>query len=204
MYFQYNGLSGFVIQEYDDLIYALIRKGDFLGLIDLLPDKHEIKDGLIQEARRKFTVQCMTEWCEFLCLSVTDFERVKEDFPIIFDEMFVNAMSRLRKLRMVKKEAARSHKQKEKATEFLTMFKTTIKRSDRMMNAKKMTEFDLALKNRNVCEELIHINEIDDLDMSSDEEDEDFDFEELAGENKEEIKYADEVSPIPEAPFMRE
>ena len=96
VYFLYNGVGGFVIQaecEVDDVVYATVEKGDFIGLIDLFPNKKEIKDGKIGPARRKFTLKCLSDWCEFLTLSIKDFSGIKADFPLVFDELFVNSMS---------------------------------------------------------------------------------------------------------------
>lgn len=44
IYFCYNGIAGLVIPKFDNLIYATIEKGDFLGLMDLIPTKKEIKE----------------------------------------------------------------------------------------------------------------------------------------------------------------
>lgn len=51
VYFLYNGMAGFVVNKLDDLIFSLVKAGDFLGLIDLIPIKSEIKDGKILEAK---------------------------------------------------------------------------------------------------------------------------------------------------------
>lgn len=64
-----------MIPKFDNLIYATIEKGDFLGLMDLIPTKKEIKDSQIElSTKRKFTCQCLTEWSEFLTLTLDDFE----------------------------------------------------------------------------------------------------------------------------------
>jgi hypothetical protein len=56
VYFLYNGIAGFVLKNYENTIFATIEKGDFLGLIDLIPSSNEIKENKITQAKRKFTV----------------------------------------------------------------------------------------------------------------------------------------------------
>jgi len=38
IYFIYNGICGYVLKHYEDVIFAVTDKGDQLGLIDLIPD----------------------------------------------------------------------------------------------------------------------------------------------------------------------
>lgn len=39
VYFLYDGIAGYVLPDHDNLVFGLISKGDFFGLIDLIPDQ---------------------------------------------------------------------------------------------------------------------------------------------------------------------
>lgn len=55
-YFCYNGIAAFVLKNFDNLIYSTVEKGDFLGLIDLIPSKKERQIESYTSLKRKFTV----------------------------------------------------------------------------------------------------------------------------------------------------
>lgn len=88
VYFLYKGMAGFVVPELDNLIYGLAEKGDFMGLIDLIPENNEP----IEKTKRKFTCQCLTDQAEFLAFNVTEFEKMEDRFPNEFNQLFDNAM----------------------------------------------------------------------------------------------------------------
>ena len=67
IHFIYNGIVGYVLKEHDNTVFATAEKGDYLGLVDLIPDKEEIKGGDALQ-KRKFNVMCLSDWCEYLIL----------------------------------------------------------------------------------------------------------------------------------------
>jgi len=88
VYFLYKGMAGFVVPELDNLIYGLAEKGDFMGLIDLIPENGEP----FNKTKRKFTCQCLTDQAEFLAFNVSEFEKMEDRFPTEFHQLFDNAM----------------------------------------------------------------------------------------------------------------
>ena len=41
--------------------------------------------------KRRFSVQCMTDWCEFLALDVTKMNEIAEHFEGSFNDFFTDA-----------------------------------------------------------------------------------------------------------------
>jgi hypothetical protein len=76
IYFCYNGIAAFVLPKFENLIYGLIEKGDFLGLTDMIPNLKEKRGGDSVITGRKFSVMCLTEWSEFLTLTLEDLENL--------------------------------------------------------------------------------------------------------------------------------
>lgn len=81
----------------DNIIYCTIERGDFLDMIDFVPSKEDIKNGTT-DPRRKFTVLALSNETEFLSLSIENLEEIKKDFIDVYDELFMHAISHLRKL----------------------------------------------------------------------------------------------------------
>ncbi len=104
LYFIYNGLLGFVLPEQGNLVYAVASGGDHIGLYDLIPMSKSMtvnQDKFIW----KFSVQCLTDWCEYLTLRFEDLEPIKEDYPSLFDELFVDTISMYEILCILKRKA---------------------------------------------------------------------------------------------------
>ena len=66
-------------------------------MVDLIPDKEEIKGGDVKQ-KRKFNVMCLSDWCEYLILRVDDLDIVKENHPDFFDDLFEGSYTRLKRL----------------------------------------------------------------------------------------------------------
>ena len=94
-----------MLKHFDNLIYALSEKGDKLCLIDMIPTKEELEEYDMCVSKRKFTVQCLSDWCEFLALQIQDFDTLKEEFPSVFDNLFDDSLEISRKLFSFKKWA---------------------------------------------------------------------------------------------------
>lgn len=45
VFFLIDGIAGFVLPEKKNLIFSTVEKGDYLGLMDLIPDKSEVVNG---------------------------------------------------------------------------------------------------------------------------------------------------------------
>ena len=78
IYFIYNGIIGYVLKKEDNMVYASASKGDYIGLVDLIPDIHEIKFKKLSKPKRKFTVMCLTDWCEYLTLHISNLDQIKD------------------------------------------------------------------------------------------------------------------------------
>ena len=102
IYFIYNGIVGYVLKKRENMVYATAEKGDYIGLVDLIPSVHEIKSWNMGKPKRKFTVMCITDWCEYLTLLVQDLDKIKTQYPLIMDELFVNTISWNKRLRALK------------------------------------------------------------------------------------------------------
>ena len=42
IFFIFNGIAGYVLKKNENMVYATAQKGDYVGLIDLIPDKKEL------------------------------------------------------------------------------------------------------------------------------------------------------------------
>ena len=104
IHFIYNGIVGYVLKEHDNTVFATAEKGDYLGLVDLIPDKEEIKGGDALQ-KRKFNVMCLSDWCEYLILWVDDLDIVKEHHPDFFDDLFEGSYTWLKRLRALRDAA---------------------------------------------------------------------------------------------------
>jgi len=66
-------------------------------MIDFVPSLEDIKKGIISEPKWKFTVIALANETEFLSLSIENLEEIKEEFLDVYDELFMHALSHLRK-----------------------------------------------------------------------------------------------------------
>jgi len=98
IYFLVSGIAGFVLPRFSNAVYIEIECGDYFGSIDIFSKSKR------KEPRRKFTVQALTK-CELLILSIKDIDRMKVEFPEIFEELFTNSFRRLKKAIKQKKKA---------------------------------------------------------------------------------------------------
>jgi len=159
IYFLYGGILGYVLPEMGDSIFGLGETGDLIGLIDLIPD--EDMGEVVGNTQRKFTVQCLTDWCEFLCLMVHDFDSLKSEFPDIFDELFDNAMRKYRRLLKAKKKAIYDYKNG-KGNVILGDNKMKIK--DLLVNKKRIRKLHPSLMNRQLSRTIVDMNDDDGFD----------------------------------------
>lgn len=88
----------------DDCVYTIIEKGDMFGIVDLIPNKLEQKTRNVR-ARRKFTAQVLSEYVECLVLFLDDFSKIKDNYPQIFEEIFITSMVRYSKILVFKARA---------------------------------------------------------------------------------------------------
>lgn len=77
VYFLLDGVAGYVLPKFDNLVYIKIEKGDHFGLIDLVYDKRMLEEEKEEQGmkpqksnmHRQFTVMALMN-CEVLMLSV--------------------------------------------------------------------------------------------------------------------------------------
>lgn len=88
-------------KKFDSLSFIDISEGEHFGEIDLLPfkdDKGELKKKEAsddQALRRLFSVQAKS-FSRILCLKVEDLERIEQEYPECYTELFKNSLNRLR------------------------------------------------------------------------------------------------------------
>ena len=102
-----------MLPRYDNTIYIRIEDGDHFGHVDIVFDQ-EVRDmgvpvKLIRPEKyvitRKFTVQSVLN-CELLTLPIEELEKMKIEFPEIFEELFTNSYRRLKRELQLKLDAA--------------------------------------------------------------------------------------------------
>lgn len=101
VFFLVNGVAGYVLPRFDNTVYIKIEKGDHFGHVDLVLDQEIMAAQLNVKRRernltRKFTVQALID-CELLMLLIEDIDKMKIEFPDVFDELFMNSYRRLKK-----------------------------------------------------------------------------------------------------------
>jgi CRP-like cAMP-binding protein len=102
IFFLVNGVAGYVLPRFDNTVYIKIERGDHFGHVDLVLDQEiiaaqiNIKGRIERNMTRKFTVQALID-CELLMLLIEDIDKMKIEFPDVFDELFMNSYRRLKK-----------------------------------------------------------------------------------------------------------
>lgn len=97
IFFIVNGVMGYVLDKYSDRIYCTLEKGDMFGLIDLIPNKIEARLNYLKP-RRKFSIQVLSETAEALALNLEGIGKLKQEYPLVFDEMFIDSLLLFKKL----------------------------------------------------------------------------------------------------------
>jgi CRP-like cAMP-binding protein len=120
IFFLVNGIAGYVLPRFENTVYIKIEAGDHFGHVDLVLDQEilamtsiNLRQRSQKHLTRKFTVQALLD-CELLMLLIEDIEKMKIEFPDVFDELFMNSYRRLRKELEIKIQAIQ---QCEKATQ---------------------------------------------------------------------------------------
>ncbi len=99
-----KGEAGYVLPRYDNTIYIRIEDGDHFGHVDIVFNQ-EVRDLRVQVKllrpeknmiTRKFTVQSVLT-CELLTLNIVELDKMKIEFPEIFEELFTNSYRRLKR-----------------------------------------------------------------------------------------------------------
>lgn len=101
VHFCYAGISGFVYAAKNNIVYATVTEGDFIGLVDLIAaPKRGAKEGFV--SKWYFTVQCLSTTSEFLELSLEQINKIRAYFATVFDELFFLSISYESKLTYLK------------------------------------------------------------------------------------------------------
>lgn len=113
IFFLVNGVAGYVLPRFENTVYIKIEAGDHFGHVDLVLDqeilamtsaKVNLRARSQKYLTRKFTVQALLD-CELLMLLIEDTDKMKIEFPDVFDELFMNSYRRLRKELEIKIQA---------------------------------------------------------------------------------------------------
>ena len=111
IYFLKNGVAGYVLSRYQNLMYVTLNRGGHFGVSDILGSLIEkgnfhIDDWIKcrENLKRQFTVQCK-EQCELLTLSIQDLDMMKNEFYDAYTVLFQNSFNRLRRTIMIKLKA---------------------------------------------------------------------------------------------------
>ncbi|CDW71411.1 UNKNOWN [Stylonychia lemnae] len=105
-------VAGYVIPRFDNTVYIQIDKGDHFGELDLVYDPKILsltinikkKAQKNKDIFRRFSVQAIIN-CELLILTLDDIDKMKLEFPEVFDDLFNNSLKRLEKVLKLKIDA---------------------------------------------------------------------------------------------------
>jgi CRP-like cAMP-binding protein len=101
IYFIKSGKVGFVLPKYKNAVYVEVEAGTYVGMVDLVGSVMEnnlTQDNMFKEReklRRQFS--CMAvEVSECLGVSIMDLERMEQEFPESFDDLYDESFDRLK------------------------------------------------------------------------------------------------------------
>ena len=108
-----KGEAGYCLPRYDNTVYIRISNGDHFGHVDIILDQKArdigVPDQILRPVRyvitRKFTVQSLTS-SELVTLKIDELDKLKIEFPEIFDDLFTNSYRRLNRELKLKYESA--------------------------------------------------------------------------------------------------
>ncbi|CDW88827.1 cation channel family protein [Stylonychia lemnae] len=112
IYFLEKGVAGYVLPRFDNTIYIQVDKGDHFGELDLVYDPMILDDQINIKKKtqknkdifRRFSIQAVIN-CELLILTIDDIDKMKLEFPEVFDDLFNNSIKRLEKVHKLKMDA---------------------------------------------------------------------------------------------------
>lgn len=112
MYFIVNGEAAYVLPRFKNKVFTAFKKGEHFGHIDLFGIRNFDEPLLLQnsshkpkkkrELIRKFTVQAKGD-SELLTLSVPDLDKMRIEFPEIYQELHKGSIDRLKQDMKLKK-----------------------------------------------------------------------------------------------------
>ncbi|CDW80054.1 cation channel family protein [Stylonychia lemnae] len=112
IYFIEKGEAGFVLQRFNNAIYIDIEGGDHFGHLDLVYDPKilniqiKVKQNTVngKDLFRRFTIQAVKN-CDLHLLSLDNIDKIKIEFPEVFDDLFNNSVKMLQKILKLKIDA---------------------------------------------------------------------------------------------------
>ena len=116
VYFLTSGAAGYVLPEFQNVVYITIDKGDVFGLIEAFGGSVEINT---MRNKREFTIMALDE-CETMTLNIENLMKVQESFPEIYHEFTHKASQRYKKVVQHRQVAMRNAKR----SKFLGTIKT--------------------------------------------------------------------------------
>lgn len=106
------GAAGFVLPFRRNIVFVEIDTGDEIGQEDLVEfsQENEVEFTSIIEGfskvKRTFTVQALVN-CELLALTLEDINKMAKEFYNIFEQLFEDAETKVRRLRLQQLKAIR-------------------------------------------------------------------------------------------------
>jgi CRP-like cAMP-binding protein len=101
MYFMVNGSAAYVLPRFENKPFFDINQGDHFGHVDLFGMK-TASDSLVTvstkkkiDYSRKFTIMALAS-VELLSLAVPDLDKIRCEFPDVYDELYNDGHSQLR------------------------------------------------------------------------------------------------------------
>jgi len=102
IYFLVKGKAGFVLPKYQNTTFIEIGVGSHFGLIDIvgsiLQAQFDLESWILHKdvLQRQFTVMSLKD-SEVMCLTVQDLNRMKQEFLEVYQKLFADAYTRLRR-----------------------------------------------------------------------------------------------------------
>jgi CRP-like cAMP-binding protein len=100
MYFLVKGKVGMVLPRYNNKVYLEIAQGDHFGHTDIFGIR-SLNDTLIHNKKRNemirhFTAMAINEDCDLLTIQVTDLDKMRLEFPEVYESLFIDGCSRIK------------------------------------------------------------------------------------------------------------
>lgn len=105
-----KGTAAYVLPRFENKIYRVIESGEHFGHVDFAISEKMVMFDLSKTKRlrrknmvRRFTVQALDN-CEMLILTIDECEKMRLEFPDLYDDLFKGAYERLQRELILKLE----------------------------------------------------------------------------------------------------
>jgi CRP-like cAMP-binding protein len=129
IYFLVNGKAGYVLPRYNNAIYSEIEQGEHFGHLDIfgvrsMNDKLAANNSNKKKATllRKFTTLARIN-CELLTLGVSELDKMRVEFPDVFEELYNDGKTKYKsKVKLKKKKIKELFQETNQPTKFAQLF----------------------------------------------------------------------------------